>query len=432
MTYTDKNMRIIVLLLFYFIPIACQNIEQESLVNPAHLQKLYHEIVVDKDTAAFVYIYAEYPEYKPIEATDEGIACADDIARAAVFYLRYFEYTDIPEYEEKARRLIRMLLLMQAKNGFFYNFLDEQYRIEKNTTNSQPDGNWWTWRALWAISEGYQFWKNTDPVWAEELLKRIKSAIPGIREMDGLYPRKVDFEGYQYPTWLPLQYAADQSAVLVMALLPYAEITQDSSIISIIKHQCEGMMQMQIMDEGFTQGAFLSWPGLWHAYGNSQADALLKAYSLLKNESVLTAAENELVNFYPRLEGEGFMNRIQLERSEKTWNVKEKVKFEQIAYGIRPMVWALLSSADIKHFKTDALKAADVACWLLGNNPADAAMYNPETGRCFDGINSDHEVNKNSGAESTIEALLTILEIEKNPAAKERFHSFYLERKSSK
>jgi hypothetical protein len=39
-------------------------------------------------------------------------------------------------------------------------------------------------------------------------------------------------------------------------------------------------------------------------------------------------------------------------------------------------------------------------------------MYSKETGRCFDGLSSSTKVNENSGAESTIEALLAIEKIE--------------------
>ena len=35
-------------------------------------------------------------------------------------------------------------------------------------------------------------------------------------------------------------------------------------------------------------------------------------------------------------------------------------------------------------------------------------MYDPATGRCYDGINSPVDINRNSGAESTIEALLAL------------------------
>ena len=35
-------------------------------------------------------------------------------------------------------------------------------------------------------------------------------------------------------------------------------------------------------------------------------------------------------------------------------------------------------------------------------------MYNLKNGRCYDGILSKNKINKNAGAESTIEALLSI------------------------
>ena len=54
-------------------------------------------------------------------------------------------------------------------------------------------------------------------------------------------------------------------------------------------------------------------------------------------------------------------------------------------------------------------------------------MYDPETGRCFDGILSETEINKNSGAESTIEALYAILEIEANPVAKKKLAHYMLQ-----
>jgi hypothetical protein len=45
-------------------------------------------------------------------------------------------------------------------------------------------------------------------------------------------------------------------------------------------------------------------------------------------------------------------------------------------------------------------------------------MYDTTTGRCFDGINDSTSLNRNSGAESTIEALYTLLEIEQYPLAR--------------
>jgi hypothetical protein len=40
-------------------------------------------------------------------------------------------------------------------------------------------------------------------------------------------------------------------------------------------------------------------------------------------------------------------------------------------------------------------------------------MYDPKSGRTFDGIGSPEEINLNSGAESTIEALLSLQALER-------------------
>jgi hypothetical protein len=53
-------------------------------------------------------------------------------------------------------------------------------------------------------------------------------------------------------------------------------------------------------------------------------------------------------------------------------------------------------------------------------------MYHPESGRCYDGINADGSINLNSGAESTIEALLALLAIEQNPFSRKILLEAYL------
>ncbi|RWA50097.1 sugar phosphotransferase, partial [Yersinia pestis] len=68
-------------------------------------------------------------------------------------------------------------------------------------------------------------------------------------------------------------------------------------------------------------------------------------------------------------------------------------------------------------------RAVDLSLWFFKNNPAQAQMYYPVTGIAFDGIDSATTVNKNSGAESTIEALLTLQLIESIPDAKRMLES---------
>jgi hypothetical protein len=59
--------------------------------------------------------------------------------------------------------------------------------------------------------------------------------------------------------------------------------------------------------------------------------------------------------------------------------------------------------------------AGIVAAWYFGANPAGEAMYDPATGRTFDGISGSGEINRNSGAESTIHGLLSMLVLDANP-----------------
>jgi hypothetical protein len=63
--------------------------------------------------------------------------------------------------------------------------------------------------------------------------------------------------------------------------------------------------------------------------------------------------------------------------------------------------------------------------WFFKDNPCNSMMYDPITGRGYDGINSYAEVNRNSGAESTIESLLSVSRLESNAVAKKQLFEIY-------
>ncbi len=70
--------------------------------------------------------------------------------------------------------------------------------------------------------------------------------------------------------------------------------------------------------------------------------------------------------------------------------------------------------------KEDYARFAGLAAsWYFGNNMAGVQAYYPDTGRCYDGILGPVEwrVNKNAGAESTLEALMSILTVQDEPLA---------------
>src|SRR5690348_8525427 len=100
-----------------------QKAQKTSLINTAHLDHLYDEIVVEGDTVGMVHIYSEYPDYHFVGDADEGITCLDDVSRAAIFYMRHYKTTSKGAYLEKARMLMKYVLALQADNGYYYNFV---------------------------------------------------------------------------------------------------------------------------------------------------------------------------------------------------------------------------------------------------------------------------------------------------------------------
>ncbi|MCJ7554496.1 MAG: hypothetical protein MUO34_11500, partial [Ignavibacteriaceae bacterium] len=235
---------------------------------------------------------------------------------------------------------------------------------------------------------------------------------------------EVIIDGIKLPNWLPAQTASDQAALLVISLSDYYKISGDKEILTYLNSLVQGITVMQIKDSDCEfNGAFLSWQNTWHGWGNSQSYALLKAYQVLKEEEIKTSALLELDNFYERLIEKVFLSYFKVQKNKCTYEVIESNKYSQIAYAIRPMIFALLEAYNVTLDSAYAIKAGKVAQWFTGRNPAKVNMYNPKNGIFFDGIENENLVNKNSGAESTIEGLLSLLRISLNPIALMEFEN---------
>ncbi len=405
-----------------FVFIACQDESvhvSNSLVNPNHLDSLYQEIEIDNKVMGIIHIYSEYPEYKWVGDDDEGISCVDDVARAAVFYLQSSERNGEHEYLQKAEKLIEFILFMQNENGYFNNFIYEDYTKNITHKTSVAEPNWWTWRALWALSTSYKYFENRDPEFALRVKNSIERSLKVVMADLPLHNDTISVDGITKPAWLPAQTASDQASVLVMALLNYYSFSKDLPVLEYVNKLCEGIILMQIKEnESPANGAFLSWENSWHSYGNLQSYALLKTYEITRNEKYLQAALLEIDNFYKYLLHEEFLSEFKIFLSNEKINVVEKHIYPQIAYQIRPIVWACLKAFEITGDSEYARLTVYASKWFTGANIAKAKMYDPATGICFDGIN-ENNVNLNSGAESTIECLLALSAIEFNELTKE-------------
>ncbi len=138
---------------------------------------------------------------------------------------------------------------------------------------------------------------------------------------------------------------------------------------------------------------------------------------MLDYEPFIQAGLKEVADFYPRFLARGFTQAYRVVAANNDVQTHDVLQFPQIAYNIRPMVLAAMTAYEITQKREFAVIAGRLAAWLSGNNPAGQMMYNPDNGRTFDGITDASRVNQNSGAESTIEALLVLQAIQDCPIA---------------
>lgn len=406
----------LIILLLFLITIHCSKNEFQkpaaNIVNFDHLEHLTQTINLNGQLCDIIHIYSEYPDYHWVDAAEEGIACVDDVARAAVVYLRYFELTGMDSMLPKAQRLLNFVLYLQAEDGEFYNFIDSTYQINKTYRTSRKSFDFWAARGYWAIGLGYRIFKDKNDDYAAKLEGAfLKCKIP-IKKNLKFYKKYIEINGRKYPLWLVNQYGSDATATLLLGLNEFLKIEQDQELEKYASQFAEGIIEMQVEDGNIYPGAFLSWQDIWHAWGNAQTQAMASLGKTLKRPEFLQAARKEADPYYSHLLSQGMMQEWQLGREN------EALQFPQIAYGIRCMSLGLLRLFEATGNDHYAKQAGLAASWLMGNNAAKTAMYDPQTGRCFDGIIDSTSVNYNVGAESTIEGLYAIIEIMNNPIAR--------------
>ena len=151
-------------------------------------------------------------------------------------------------------------------------------------------------------------------------------------------------------------------------------------------------------------GLFFCWENLWHGWGNLQALALLEAFQATSDSTYLAAVEYWADNYLSWAVAQGSFWEISVTAGDSII----ATELPQIAYGAGSSYRGIQRLATITRRPEHAALAGRLLGWFSGHNRAGMVMYDPASGRCFDGINDPSTVNRNSGAESTIEALLAL------------------------
>ena len=147
----------------------------------------------------------------------------------------------------------------------------------------------------------------------------------------------------------------------------------------------------------------------WHAWGAHMSMGLSTGAQALNRPTWLAAAERDANLFEThQLVSFGPVNGL----------LPAPNDVSQIAYGAETTTDGLLSLGRATGKSVYRELGGISATWFFGNNPANATMYQQQTGVVYDGINGDGTVNHNSGAESTIEGLLAVMSVTNDPVAR--------------
>lgn len=387
-----------------------------SLVNTAHLDYLYTPVTFSTGTqAAGIYIYSEAPDYHVVAAGNEGYTCVDDVARAAQVYLRSPDFSTNTGLQEKTYKLINFILEMQSANGYFYNFLLTGNQINTSGPTSINNPDWWSWRALQTLTEAGPVIKIKNAQLSAKMDEAVLKLVTRIKtDLVNIPQTTKVVNGITVPQWLPAGSGTDQAATLILGLIPVA--ANDAVLTGYVKKLADGISMMQQGDAThFPYSSFLSWENTWHAYGNDQAYALFKAGAFLNDAQYTARAFAEVDNFYPWLLQNGMKSSFVIAKNSGEIQLISEKSYEQIAYGLRPMIFGAIEAYKITTQEKYADIAGHLAAWFLGANDAGKNMYSVTTGRCFDAITSPGNININSGAESTIEALMALQRVESYP-----------------
>lgn len=356
-------------------------------------------------------------------ATDtwgQGAFDADDIARAAVVYLREWRATGSADARRQAYQQLRGLAYFQTltgpQAGEFVLWMQPDGTL--NPTPTPPDSpnpadsgeSYWTARAVWAYGEGYVAFARSDPAFAAFLRRRMELAIAAVeRDTLSRYGRYRRLHGVRVPTWLITQ-GADATSEALLGLAPYAAATRSSAALRVCRRLARGVAELGAgSSQQWPFRALLPWAESlddWHAWGSEMAQGLAAASRALHDPALLRPALGDTAGFTAQL--------LTATGPDNGW-LPVPLDKVQIAYGADARVRACYE-VGLAGGRDGIRRLAGVAAgWFFGANRAGVPVYQPTTGVTFDGVEADGRLNRNSGAESTIHGLLTMQVLDAAP-----------------
>jgi len=302
----------------------------------------------------------------------------DDNARALLAVVQYHQLTDDPEAAELAWRYLAFLRYAQREDGHFRNFLAYNRTWLEECGSEDSHG-----RTAWAL--GYTV---------------ANAPSPGIR--DGAFTL--------FERLLRVLDSLQSPRAQAFSLLGLSWVARTS----------DGQEKVLALSRAFADRLVSLWDATaddeWQwfedyiTYSNARlCEALLHAYVTCETKEYLEVGLSSL-EFLSSVCFVGDMLDIV---GNNGWYHRggKRALFDQQPVDALAMTQACLSAYQITREERFLDRALSAYRWFLGHNRLGAALYDPTTGGCYDGLHPDR-VNGNQGAESTLAHLLARLAFE--------------------
>ena len=351
----------------------------------------------------------------------QGAFNSDDVTRTAVVYLRHWKQFGDDASKQKAYELLRSVAYYQTLTGPNAGNVI-LWMQDDGTLNPSADPvelpdpsdsaeSYWLARTLWALGEGYAAFRDVDAEFAGFLQDRMQLSIAAVkRQVLDSYGKYLVVDGVKLPAWL-ITNGADASAEAVLGLAAYSTAApKDAAARDALSKLSEGISKMGAGNaRSWPYGAILPWAESrtnWHAWGTQMPAALAAASTTLGQRKLLTPAITDSAVFDPILLTAG--------GPDNAW-LPTPINRSQIAYGVDSRLQSLLAVSKAASLPGLKELASLVGSWYFGTNASGEPVYDPATGVTFDGVEANGDINRNSGAESTIHGQLSMLALDAHP-----------------